>query len=320
MYQATETFTASGNLDADVQAGKLIAIGGGDTSELETRVETLETNVGTLETTVDTVTETTLPTMQDEIDDIKDTTLGQNKLIVKNLDTKERQYVSYFSDAGLIVKGDPDHNYSVTPGPNVSVSEVPSECFKDCTNLKYVEFPPNASMTIKSKAFQNTGLTSMTIGSNVSNMQTSVFADCLDLTSVNIDNSSLTIDSATFSGCTNLTDVTLTAVYKINTSAFSNSGITSLTIPSSCSSLETAALANCTSLVTVTCDANNLKDYIFSGCSALEKVDIGVNCLTLSSNSFTNTTGVTFEFKSNRSTSFKAGEPWGAVNGTFIYP
>lgn len=327
MYQATETFTASGDLAADVQAGKLVAIGGGDTSELETRVETLETNVGTLDTsvgtlegTVTTVTETTLPAMQDEIDDIKDTTLGQYKLIVKNLDTKERQYVSFFSDAGLIVKGDPDHNYSVTPGPNVSVSEVPSECFLDCTNLKYVEFPASSSITIKTKAFKNTGLTSITIGSNVYNMQTSVFENCLDLTSVNIDNSSLTIDSATFSGCTNLTDVTLTSVYKINTSAFSNSGITSLTIPSSCTSLETAALSNCTSLVTVICDANNLKDYIFSGCSALEKVDIGVNCLTLSSNSFTNTTGVTFEFKSHRSTSFKAGEPWGAVDGTFIYP
>lgn len=341
MYQATQTFTASGDLDADVQAGKLIAIGGGDTSELETRVETLETNVGTLDTsvgtlgtsvgnletsvgtlegTVNTVTGTTLPAMQDEIDDIKDTTLGQYKLIVKNLDTKERQYVSFFSDAGLIVKGDPDHNYSVTPGPNVTVSEVPSECFLDCTNLKYVEFPASSSITIKSKAFKNSGLTSITLGRNIYNMETSVFENCLDLASVNVDNSDLTLQSGTFSGCTSLTDVTLTALYKMNTSAFSNSAITSLTIPSSCTSLETAALANCTSLVTVTCDASSLKDYIFSGCSALEKVNIGVNLLTLSSNSFANTNGVTFEFKSHRSTSFKAGEPWGAVDGTFIYP
>lgn len=55
MYQAAETFTASGDLDADVEAGKLIAIGGGDTTELETRVGTLETNVGNIETNVTTL-------------------------------------------------------------------------------------------------------------------------------------------------------------------------------------------------------------------------------------------------------------------------
>lgn len=334
MYQATETFTASGDLDADVQAGKLIAIGGGDTSELETRVdtletnvgtldtsvETLETNVGTLETTLNTVTETTLPAMQDEIDDIKDSTLGQYKLIVKNLDTKERQYVSYYSDAAQIVKSDPEHSYSITPGPNYSLgSEIAAETFKDCTNLKVFEFPTGTSLSIRSKAFQNTGLTSLTLGRGVSSMQANAFSDCLDLTTVNIDNSNLSTNSEAFSGCTNLTDVTITSVYELGTSVFKNTGITTLTIPSSCNSLNTAALSNCPSLVTVVCNANKLNDYIFSGSSALQHVELGSNCTSLTSNSFTGTNGVSFDFKGHRSSTFKSGEPWGAVDGTFTY-
>jgi archaellum component FlaC len=347
MYQATETFTASGDLDADVQAGKLIAIGGGDTSELETRVDTLETNVGTLdtsvetletnvgtietnvgaletsvgtlETTVNTVTETTLPAMQDEIDDIKDSTLGQYKLIVKNLDTKERQYVSYYSDAAQIIKNDTEHSYSITPGPNFSASEVSTEAFKDCTNLKYIEFPSNTSISIKSKAFQNTGITSLTLGRGISSMQANAFSNCLDLTTVNIDSSNLSTNSEAFSGCTNLTDVTITSVYELGTSAFKNTGITTLTIPSSCNSLNTAALSNCPSLVTVVCNANKLNDYIFSGSNALQHVELGSNCTSLTSNSFTGTNGVSFDFKGHRSSSFKSGEPWGAVDGTFTY-
>ena len=334
MYQATETFTASGDLDADVQAGKLIAIGGGDTSELETRVDTLETNVGTLDTSVDTletnvgtletnlntVTETTLPAMQDEIDDIKDSTLGQYKLIVKNLDTKERQYVSYYSDAAQIVKSDPDHSYSITPGPNYSLgSEIAAETFKDCTNLKVFEFPTGTSLSIKSKAFQNTGITSITLGRGISSMQSNAFSDCLDLTTVNIDNSNLSTNSEAFSGCTNLTNVTITSLYELGTSAFKNTGITTLTIPSSCNSLNTAALSNCPSLVTVVCNANKLNDYIFSGSSALQHVELGSNCTSLTSNSFTGTNGVSFDFKGHRSSTFKSGEPWGAVDGTFTY-
>ena len=347
MYQATETFTASGDLDADVQAGKLIAIGGGDTSELETRVDTLETNVGTLdtsvetletnvgtietnvgtletsvgtlETTVNTVTETTLPAMQDEIDDIKDSTLGQYKLIVKNLDTKERQYVSYYSDAAQIIKNDTEHSYSITPGPNFSASEVSTEAFKDCTNLRYIEFPSNTSISIKSKAFQNTGITSLTLGRGISSMQSNAFSDCLDLTTVNIDNSNLSTNSEAFSGCTNLTNVTITSLYELGTSAFKNTGITTLTIPSSCNSLNTAALSNCPSLVTVVCNANKLNDYIFSGSSALQHVELGSNCTSLTSNSFTGTSGVSFDFKGHRSSTFKSGEPWGAVDGTFTY-
>lgn len=334
MYQATETFIASGDLDADVQAGSLIAIGGGDTSELETRVDTLETNVGTLdtsvdtletnvgtlETTVNTVTETTLPAMQDEIDDIKDSTLGQYKLIVKNLDTKERQYVSYYSDAAQIIKNDTEHSYSITPGPNYSLgSEIAAETFKDCTNLKVFEFPTGTSLSIRSKAFQNSGITSLTLGRGISSMQANAFSDCLDLTSVNIDNSSLSINSEAFSGCTNLTDVTITSVYELGTSAFKNTGITTLTIPSSCNSLNTAALSNCPSLVTVVCNAGKLNDYTFSGSSALQHVELGSNCTSLTSNSFTGTNGVSFDFKGHRSSTFKSGEPWGAVDGVFTY-
>ena len=362
MYQATETFIASGDLDADVQAGKLIAIGGGDTSELETRVGTLETNVGTLETNVgtldtsvetletnvgtietnvgtletsvgtletsvgtletnlNTVTETTLPAMQDEIDDIKDSTLGQYKLIVKNLDTKERQYVSYYSDAAQIIKSDPDHSYSITPGPNYNLaSEIAAETFKDCTNLKVFEFPTSTSLAIRSKAFQNSGITSISLGRGISSMQANAFSNCLDLTTVNIDNSNLSTNSEAFSGCTNLTDVTITSVYELGTSAFKNTGITTLTIPSSCNSLNTAALSNCPSLVTVVCNANKLNDYIFSGSNALQHVELGSNCTSLTSNSFTGTNGVSFDFKGHRSSSFKSGEPWGAVDGTFTY-
>jgi len=287
---------------------------------LSTSVDTLETSVGTLETTVNTVTETTLPAMQDEIDDIKDSTLGQYKLIVKNLDTKERNYASYYSDAAQIIKADPEHNYSITPGPNYSLgSEIAAETFKDCTNLKVFEFPTSTSLSIRSKAFQNTGLTSVSLGRGINSMAANTFSDCLDLTSVNIDNSNLTINSETFSGCTNLTDVTITSVYELGTSAFKNTAITTLTIPSSCNSLNTAALSNCPSLVTVVCNANKLNDYTFSGSNALQHVELGSNCTSLTSNSFTGTNGVSFDFKGHRSSSFKSGEPWGAVDGTFTY-
>jgi len=174
------------------------------------------------------------------------------------------------------------------------MTETYKACFALCKNLTKVILPKHLSVIgdrafshsdkitsiiipsevkeIKKMAFNGTGLTTITIPTNVTSMADSVFANCTNLDDVVFDMPCRvdTIGSATFLGCTSLSYITIPP------------SIT--TIPDSlfafCSSLETVNISNgiktigdrsfykCTSLRTLTIPASvtRIRNFAFNSC------------------------------------------------------
>ena len=132
---------------------------------------------------------------------------------------------------------------------------------------------------ITNGAFQNySSLTSVTIGSSVTNIGERTFENCSSLTSVTIPSSVTSIGSSAFSYCSSLASVTIgSGVTSIGGSAFSGcSSLTSVTIPNSVTSIGGSAFQNCSSLTSVWIGVSveSIGSSAFYGCSSLEGVMI----------------------------------------------
>lgn len=91
----------------------------------------------------------------------------------------------------------------IIPECIVSISQ---DAFGGCTKLKSVSIPKNVSI-IQKGAFATSGLTSITIPSNVKTFGEGVFRYCKDLISVEIQEGLTSLEEDTFSDCPNLTTV-----------------------------------------------------------------------------------------------------------------
>jgi hypothetical protein len=98
------------------------------------------------------------------------------------------------------------------------------------------------------------------MGSNVTSILPSAFADCISLTNIIIPNSVSTIGDDAFAGCSGLASVTLSAnLTDIGAGAFSDCpSLATVTIPSSVTNIGQGAFGICTSLTAITVDAGNL--------------------------------------------------------------
>lgn len=87
-----------------------------------------------------------------------------------------------------------------------SCTNIGSDAFYFCTNLKNSLVIPDSVTTIGSFAFYaGTGLTSLTIGSNVTSIGNSTFGNCSSITSISIlATTAPTIDNNSFFGLTSL--------------------------------------------------------------------------------------------------------------------
>lgn len=121
-------------------------------------------------------------------------------------------------------------------------------------------------------AFSNcTGLTSVTIGNNVSSIGGNAFNNCSGLTDIIIPNSITWIDDRAFDGCT---------------------GLSSITIPASVEVIGSFVFSSCTGLTTVNWNATACRrrrsntDSIFSGCTNLVSLNIGKNVTNIPASAF----------------------------------
>ena len=103
-------------------------------------------------------------------------------------------------------------------------------------------------------AIGGSALTNVILGSGVTSIGSSAFANCSNLTTVNISSSVTSIGILVFFNCINLTTVTIpSSVTSIGDSAFFNcTSLTTVTIPDSVTSIGDSAFYNCTSLTTMT--------------------------------------------------------------------
>ena len=159
--------------------------------------------------------------------------------------------------------------------PN-SVTSIGSSAFYDCTGLASVTIP-NSVTSIGSSAFYNCSnietadinsqaaldvisftdkLTSINLGSGITNIRNRAFYKCTGLTSITIPNSVMSIGGSAFQNCIGLKNVTIVeGLTDIDDDAFSGcSELTNIEIPNSVTRIGKGAFSGCDNLVYNTYD------------------------------------------------------------------
>ena len=142
--------------------------------------------------------------------------------------------------------------------------------FSGCSGLTSLTLPSNVT-SIGYSAFEGcSSLTSLILPSSVTSIGSSAFEGCSGLTSLTLPSSVTSIDGRAFYGCSSLFSLTLpSSVTEIGESAFRGcSGLTSLTLPSSVTSIGKSAFEGCSGLTSIyvswesplSIDASTFKD------------------------------------------------------------
>ena len=134
------------------------------------------------------------------------------------------------------------------------------------------------------------GLTSLTLPSNVTSIGYSAFYGCIRLTSLTLPSSVTSIGSSAFEGCSSLTSLILpSSVTEIGSSAFYGcSGLTSLTLPSSVTSIGWATFSGCSGLTSLTLPSSvtSIDGRAFYGCSSLFGLTLPSGVTSIGSSAF----------------------------------
>ena len=187
--------------------------------------------------------------------------------------------------------------------------------FDVCTGLTSVTIGNNVT-TIGVEAFYHCfGLTSVTIPNSVTSIGTGAFFECSGLTEVTISNSVTSIEKSVFCGCAGLTEVTIpNSVTLIGESAFYGcSGLTSVAIPNSVTSIGNMAFSSCSGLISVTIpnSVTSIGSSAFDACAKLTKVNIkNPNPLTIQSNTFSNRANATLYVPAGSKATYAAANYW----------
>ena len=178
---------------------------------------------------------------------------------------------------------------------NVETFETASTVVNTHTYTDGIEYHlislSNYTLVGESAFWNCIGLTSVTIGNDVTSIGSNAFSGCSGLTSITIPDSVTFMGDYAFLGCSGLTSVTIPDnVTSIGSNAFSGcSGLTSITIPDSVTSIGEYAFSGCSSLTSVTIgnSVTSIIDEAFQNCNKLKTIRMSAtNPPTLGSNAF----------------------------------
>ena len=177
------------------------------------------------------------------------------------------------------------------------VTSIGNSAFSGCSGLTYVSIPSNVT-SIGNSAFSGcSGLTYVTLPSSLKTIGNSAFSGCSGLTYVTIPSSVTSIGNSAFYDCRKLSSVTIpNSVTSIGSSAFQNcKGLTSVTIPNSVTSIGSSAFQNCSGLTSVTIPNNvtSIGTSVFKGCSGLTSVTIRKGVTSIGGSAFEDCSGLT---------------------------
>ena len=169
--------------------------------------------------------------------------------------------------------------------------------FNGCSGLTSLTLPSNVT-SIGRYAFGGCReLTSLTIPSSVTSIGDGAFYDCRGLTSLTIPSSVTSIGESAFSFCSGLTSFAIpSSVTSIGDDAFRGcSGLTSLTIPSSVTSIGEGAFSDCSGLTSLTIPSSvtSIGRGAFSGCSGLTSLTISTSVTSIGDDAFRGCSGLT---------------------------
>ena len=187
------------------------------------------------------------------------------------------------------VKGNDGEEYVVT--------EIGTECFKDCSGLTSIDIPSSVSSLGYLCFSRCSGLTSIVIPSSVTSLRAGCFKDCSGLTSIVIPSSVTYMGDNCFRGCSGLTSITIpSSVTSLGASCFNGCrGLTSITIPSSVTSIGGYCFSDCSGLTSIAIPSSvTLWDnYCFQGCSGLTSITIPSSVTSLGVGCFSQCSGLT---------------------------
>ena len=158
------------------------------------------------------------------------------------------------------------------------VTSIGGSAFSGCSGLISVVIP-NSVTSIGNSAFNCcSGLTSIEIPSSVTSIGHSAFYCCSRLTSIEIPSSVTSIGGSAFSGCSGLTSVVIpNSVTSIEGTFYGCTGLTSVEIPNSVTSIGRCTFYNCSHLTDIVIPNSVTSisgDGVFSGCSALNRIEV----------------------------------------------
>ena len=182
---------------------------------------------------------------------------------------------------------------------------IGNSVFKNCSNLKKIDFSENAEMPVDYETFRGCGsLVFIRLPKGVTKIGDSAFEGMSalkeiqfystsllgtigknafrgsGLTTINICGiSPMVIDSGAFSNCTSLSTIILPNILYISSDLFAGcTGLTSITIPKTVGEIGSSAFKNLTNLTTVTfatdCAITKIGDSAFEGCTGLTGIPI----------------------------------------------
>lgn len=165
-----------------------------------------------------------------------------------------------------------------------------------CSSLKALVIPESVT-TVGS--FQScTQLESITLPSGLTDNLPN-FNNCSNLKSITIPDNITTIRSNCFENCNSLKTVNISASSKlenIGNEAFIRTPITEIYLPESVREIGRYAFAYCTQLVNVTLPKNNtafrMANFVFTGCSALENINLPTSLASIPQDAFSNCTSL----------------------------
>jgi hypothetical protein len=160
-------------------------------------------------------------------------------------------------------------NYTVPGGvTNIGIA------FEYALGLTNVVITNNVTSTFS--FFNSPNLTSVVLGTNVTDLGQLAFDGCLRLASINLPDSITSIEDYAFADCTNLTSITVpNSVTNLGNFVFDYcSGLTSATLPNSITNIGDQLFSFCTSLTTVTVGSGvkSIGSGAFYTCPALRSV------------------------------------------------
>lgn len=321
LFQATKDFIACGSFDTDLANGNLVPVQAGDIdmSAIIDRIDTVEQTANDADSTA-TAAATAIDGMAEQMGDLEvrvealeDTEYSKNKVVVQNLDTGAKQYVSSYADAANILNADLEGAYKIYPGEGYSEAALADRLFENTTSLKQIEFP--TSMTsLGRNVFAGSGITTLTIPQTITSSSYEICLKCNDLTSVTIDSPNLQLREASFSTCPNLTTANILSVGKMETTAFYKTGLTEIRLPS-LEYLNTAAFNMCPNLETAVITSGEIKDHCFGACPNLKTVYIKIGVTGISDSAFGDgNDGIEFFVASASWASAMSNQPWGCTN------
>lgn len=321
LFQATKDFIACGSFDTDLANGNLVPVQAGeiDISAIMDRLNTVEQTANDADSTA-TAAVTAIDGMAEQMGDLEvrvealeDTEYSKNKVVVQNLDTGVKQYVSSYADAANILNADLEGAYKIYPGEGYSEAALADRLFENTTSLKQIEFPTNMS-SLGRNVFAGSGITTLTIPQTITSTSYEICLECNDLTSVTIDSPNLQLREASFSKCSNLTTANILSVGKMETTAFYRTGLTEIRLPS-LEYLNTAAFNMCPNLETAVITSGEIKDHCFGACPNLKTVYIKIGVTGISDSAFGDgNDGIEFFVANSNQASSMSKQPWGCTN------